>query len=128
MFIQFIKFSLVGLLNTAIHYGVFYGLFQYMGVPYLLASGIGFFLAVTNSYLINKHWTFKSKGVANSRQFTKFMIVNLVSLSINLAGMTILVELFNMYPPIAQILTIGFTLIVNFAGNKLWTFREVTPH
>jgi len=47
-----------------------------------------------------------------------------VSLSINLGCMAILVELFDMYPPVAQLVTIGFTLVVNFLGNKFWTFRE----
>ena len=121
---QFIKFSLVGVLNTGIHYGVFYSLFEFVGLHYVLASGIGFCLAVTNSYFCNKFWTFKRRGSDVRREFVKFFIVNIVSLSINLGCMAILVELFAMYPPVAQLAAIGFTLVVNFLGNKFWTFRE----
>ena len=99
---QFMKFALVGVLNTAIHYGVFYSLYEFVGLYYVLASGIGFGLAVTNSYFCNKFWTFKSRGSDVRREFTKFFIVNSVSLSINLGCMAILVELFSLYPPVAQ--------------------------
>ena len=118
------KFSLVGLLNTAIHYGVFYCLYRFMAVYHLLASGIGFCFAVTNSYLINKYWTFQSRGSDIRREFMKFLTVNLLSLSINLASMAILVELLSIHPPIAQFVAIGLTLLVNFLGNKCWTFRR----
>lgn len=121
---QFIKFSLVGVLNTAIDYGVFYGLYEFVGIHYVLASGIGFCLAVTNSYICNKHWTFKSRGADVRREFLKFFVVNIVSLSINLACMAILVELFSLYPQVAKLVTIGITLAVNFTGNKFWTFRR----
>jgi putative flippase GtrA len=27
------------------------------------------------------------------------------------------------HPPLAQLVTIAITLVVNFLGNKFWTFR-----
>ena len=126
MLTQFIKFSLVGLLNTAIHYGIFYVTYEYMGLYHLLASTIGFCFAVTNSYLINKHWTFKTRGANVHHEFAKFIIVNLVTLSINLGSMAILVEQCGMDPRIAQLASIGLTLSINFLGNKFWTFRHKT--
>ena len=123
MLTQFIKFSLVGLLNTAIHYGIFYVTYQYMGLYHLLASTIGFCFAVTNSYLINKHWTFKTRGSKVHHEFAKFITVNLVTLSINLGSMALLVEQCGMDPRIAQLASIGLTLSINFLGNKFWTFR-----
>ncbi len=124
MFAQFIKFSLVGVLNTAIHYGIFYVTYTYMGLYHLLASTLGFCVAVTNSYLINKHWTFKTRGANVHREFAKFIIVNLITLSINLGSMALLVERFDVDPRIAQLASIGLTLSINFLGNKFWTFRK----
>ena len=118
---QLIKFSLVGVLNTAIHVGVFNLLFYFM--QYLLAQSIGFLFAVTNSYYINKKWTFKSRDRDVKREFTRFMIVNLVSLSVNLGCLAALVELYHFNPRVAQLLTVVVSLAVNFTGNKFWTFR-----
>jgi putative flippase GtrA len=95
-----------------------------MGLHHLLASTVGFCFAVTNSYLINKHWTFKTRGSKVHHEFAKFVIVNLITLSINLGSMAILVEQFSMDPRIAQLASIGLTLSINFLGNKFWTFRE----
>jgi len=124
MLTQFIKFSLVGVLNTAIHYGIFYVTYTYMGLYHLLASTLGFGFAVTNSYIVNKYWTFKTRGSKKRREFAKFIIVNLVTLSINLGSMALLVEQCGMDPRIAQLASIGLTLSINFLGNKFWTFRQ----
>lgn len=123
MLAQFIKFSLVGVLNTAIHYGVFYGLYRYAGLYHLFASAAGFCFAVANSYLLNKFWTFKRRGAPVREEFLKFFLVSVLSLGVNLAGMAILVELLAVHPPLAQLLTISITLVINFLSNKFWTFR-----
>lgn len=121
---QFLKFSLVGAMNTAIQYGVFFIAYQFLDLYHLLAVTIGFCFAVSNSYVINKRWTFKAKTVKKDHQLTKFMIINLVTLSLNLTSMALLVEHFNIDPRKAQLASIGLTLSINFAGNKFWAFKK----
>lgn len=121
---QFIKFSLVGILNTAIHFGVFYFLYSFMGLYHLLASATGFCIAVTNSYFMNKYWTFNQGNSNIYSEFTRFLMVSLLSLLINLACMSILVDLFSIHPPTAQLAAIMITLVVNFLGNRYWTFNS----
>ena len=41
--------SEVGVLNTGIHYGVFYVFYNFAGLHYLLASAFGFSVALTHS-------------------------------------------------------------------------------
>ena len=78
---------------------------------------------MANSYVMNKRWTFRSSGSDVRREFIKFFIVNLISLSINLGSMAVLVEVFSIQPPVAQLVTIGVTLAINFSGNRFWTFK-----
>ena len=120
---QFIKFSLVGVVNTLIHYGVFYGLYQFFDVYHLLASTAGFLFAVSNSYFMNKYWTFKGEGLGGCFEFFRFLMVSVLALFLNLLTMWTLVELLSFYPPVAQLLAIALTLVVNFLGNKFWSFR-----
>ncbi len=122
MLAQLIRFSLVGVLNTALNYAVFYLLYR-IGSPYLAASAIGFCVAVVNSYLLNKHWTFRHRGAHSGAEFMRFLLVSGTALGLNLAAMLVLVEAVAVTPPLAQLLTIGLTLAVNFLGNRLWTFR-----
>ncbi len=123
MLSQLIKFSLVGLVNTAIHFAVFMWLYQYLNVYHLIASTAGFILAVMNSYLLNKMWTFKVSGTLVRHEFSRFFLVSLIALLVNLVSMALLVEVLTVYPPLAQLMTIVLTLLVNFSGNKFWAFR-----
>ena len=59
---QFLKFGLVGVLNTGVQYVVFVGLFRLLGVPMLLASGIGYCAGIVNSYFLNRIWTFQVRS------------------------------------------------------------------
>ena len=54
---QLSKFSLIGILNTILGYGLFV-IFLYW-FNYLVASIFSHIIAVTHSYLWNKFWTFK---------------------------------------------------------------------
>jgi putative flippase GtrA len=120
---QFIRFALIGVVNTLIHYGVFMLLYA-IGLFHLLASVTGFLCAVTNSFIMNKRWTFKTQGTSRKQEFTKFFLVNLVSLGVNVVSMLVFIEVLNVAPPLAQLLTIGLTLVVNFTGTKYWVFKR----
>ena len=120
---QFVKFSLVGVLNTLIHYAIFYICYALLDFYHLLASTIGFCVAVVNSFFLNKYWTFGSQSPDLGRQFSRFISVSLLALLVNLATMALLVEWLMFDPLIAQLGAIGLALGVNFTGNKLWSFR-----
>ncbi len=126
LFVQAAKFGLVGIANTAIHYIVFYVLYVLLGVYYLLSSTIGYGAGLLNSYVVNRAWTFKSKSVDTKMEFAKFVVVNLISLGANLAALNLFVVQGGLRPEVAQAMAIFFSLAVNFAGNKFWTFNSST--
>ncbi len=121
--IQFVKFSLVGILNTVIHYAVFLLFYKLLCVHYLLSSIIGYAAGLLNSFALNKQWTFKTKGKAVGWEFTKFLLVNAAAFGVNIVSLNIFVEIVNIRPEISQIFALGFLVTVNFLGNKLWTFK-----
>ena len=120
---QLVKFSLVGVLNTAIQYVVFLVLYRYAGVHYLAASFIGYCAGLLNSYLLNRSWTFHARGGKGSLEFVKFTLVNIVSVSVNVGSLAYLVSNVHLSPEFGQALAIVLSTAVNFTGNKLWTFR-----
>lgn len=69
---QFVKFSLVGVLNTLISEGV-YAVLLYFNVHYLLSSFIGFSLSVLNAYYWNNKYVFKAKENAEKRIWWKVL-------------------------------------------------------
>lgn len=52
-----IKFSLVGVVNTGVYYGVYLLLYRFM--PYVAAHLIGWVVSVVVSYLLNSYFTYK---------------------------------------------------------------------
>jgi putative flippase GtrA len=119
---QFIVYSLIGILNTLVHFVVFVVLYRLFGVPLLVASTLGYCAGVANSYLMNRRWTFAVASAANTTEFSKFAVVNLVSLGLNLAVLRALSTL-GLMPELAQAGAIVVSLGANFVGNKWWAFR-----
>jgi putative flippase GtrA len=119
---QFIKFAVVGVLNSAIQYLVFLFLYGLTGTQYLLASIIGYAAGMTNSYILNRRWTFGSRNQKLLAELGKFVAVNLISLGANLGLLYLLVSAGIMAPQWAQVLAIGGSTLVNFVLNKIWTF------
>ena len=116
----FLKFAIVGLINTTLNYVVFFVSFRILGIYYVLSSLISFFVAFTNSFILNKSWTFKSKK--KFAQLPKFFIVNVFSLSINLLVIALSVEIFYLSPLIGQSFGILVSLGINYIGNRYWVF------
>jgi len=120
--VQFVKFAVVGVLNSAIQYLVFLFLYSFTGTQYLLASIIGYVAGMTNSYILNRRWTFESRNQKLFTELSRFVAVNLVSLGVNLGLLYLLVSTGVMIPQWAQVVAITGSTLVNFVLNKVWTF------
>ena len=125
-FKQFVRFCLVGVLNTLVDYGVF--VFSYnviMGRTEsldFLAIGLGWCAGVVCSFICNSRWTFEQKKWSG-KKIVLFIILNgilygLTWLSCRLLGSLGIVE------ELAKLITLPFTTILNFLGNKLVIFRN----
>ncbi len=121
---EFLVFALVGVVNSAIQYSVFLVLFRAVSTPMLLASSIGYLCGVINSYFMNRRWTFKMAHKGHGLEFGRFCVVNGLALAANLLSLKMLVEIGGLAPEIAQVLAIGISVLVNFTGNKWWTFKK----
>jgi putative flippase GtrA len=122
--VQFVKFGLVGVLNSLVHYLVFLLLFRVAGIDMVASSALGYMAGVVNSFLLNRKWTFNITGSGAGSEFVKFCVVNLISMGVNLLVLQSFVSFAGILPEIAQMLAICCTLVINFAGNKWWTFRN----
>ena len=90
---------------------------------YLPAAACSFVVAVTNNYTWNRVWTFRGHRGHVYYQGLRFFVVSLISLGANLAVLDLLVALGAGKIP-AQAAAIVLVMPLNFAGNKLWSFRH----
>lgn len=121
--IRFLKFSIVGGINTLISLWIFYILNKILGFNPLVSSAIGYICGMLNSYILNKKWTFKDNNSKPLLQLIKFSLVNAISLGINLLAMYVLVHNFNIDSMISQVFATGFSTISNYIGSKIFVFH-----
>lgn len=133
---QFIRFLCVGFLNTGIDFGVLNTLIyltgKSSGIYFPIFKSISFIIAVTNSYLMNKHWTFKSSENERTGEFLKFFGVNIIGWGINVGVATYIVNYVSapsgfspvLWANIGAFSAVAFTLIWNFIGMKFIVFKK----
>ena len=121
---KFIKFSIVGFINTAGSYLLFFILLEFAQVNYLVSSVGSYILGILISYFGNKYWTFRIIRSGWRLEFIKFIILNIAGLAINALIMLLLVENYNLNPYVAQLIAMSVVIFYNFFGSKFWVFRD----
>jgi putative flippase GtrA len=120
--VQLFKFGVVGATGYVINLIVFSALTQVLDVHHIPAAIGAFVVAVTNNFLINRHWTFDASEGHAGFQAARFFTVSVVALGVNLIVLELLVDELG-FPEIpAQAIAVAVATPVNFIGNKLWTF------
>ncbi len=127
LLLQFIKFGLVGVTNTAVSY-VVYALILYMGGYYIVASIVSFVISVAWSYMLNNRFVFQ-KSDGEQRVWWKTLLKTYVSYGITglvLANILLYlwVDVLGINPYIAFFINLIITIPTNFVLNKLWAFRD----
>jgi len=121
---QFIKFSLVGVLNTAVDAIVFFLLTRAFGAGEVLAQAISYPAGVINSFYFNSRFTFHEKIKYNSIHFVKFVIVNLISYGVSILTIYLITSNFSITDWAAKIFATVVAMVINFIGNKLVVFKK----
>lgn len=137
---QFVKFIIVGFLNTAIDFGVLNLLSLYTGLTSgLIIGGVnvpGFIIAATNSYFWNKFWVFSQKRQPGEKvsysDFLTFIAVVAIGAVLNggivVCLTTYVSPLFGLSPErwlnISKAFATVFNLVFNFLGLKFFVFKK----
>jgi putative flippase GtrA len=121
---QFVKFCMVGVLNTLISFGLYAMLTRYALLDPLVANAIAFVAAVTVSFILNKMWTFGDLTATNLRQYYRFFAVSGIGLIISEFIILTLHKMFHIFDITAFIISVVVVMFWNFGANKSWTFSE----
>jgi len=135
--IQFMKFILVGFLNTAVDFGILNLLMVifrvYAGWPFSLFKAISFSCAVTNSYFLNKFWTFQREDKAKIQEFSKFLVISIIAFLTNVSLASFLVNKIEpqfsispiLWANLSALVAVGITILINFFGYKYLVFKKI---
>lgn len=107
------RFAVVGVVNTAVYYGLYLGLRA--AIPYLAAHLIAIFIAMVGSFFLNCYWTFQT--LPTWRKFALFPFTNATNYVVTTLGVFVLVEWFGVderwAPLIAAVAAIPITFVLS---------------
>lgn len=123
VWLQLGRFAVVGASGYVVNLMTFALLLGGAGLHYRAAATGAFLVAVTNNFAWNRRWTFRMGRGDGMGQAARFLCVSLVAFGLNLAILTVLVDVAGLAEVPSQALAIVAATPLSFLGNKLWTFR-----
>ena len=122
LFIQLIKFGLVGGIAFLIDYGIMVFLTEVFKIPSLISAAISFTVSVIFNYIASVKWVFDVDKEKNSKtkELVVFILLSIVGLGINELIMWIMDKEFGIYYMISKIVATIVVMCYNFITRKLF--------
>jgi putative flippase GtrA len=121
---KFLKFGVVGLSGTAIDFFFTWLCKEKLRWNKFISNSIGFTLAATSNYLLNRIWTFESENPEVGREYLSFFLVSLVGLLLNNIFLYLFHEKAKLNFYLAKAFAIALVTVWNFLANYLFTFQQ----
>ncbi|TAH32929.1 GtrA family protein [Candidatus Saccharibacteria bacterium] len=115
-------YGLIGFTGAAIDY-LFYVLFyKVCGIPPEIASFLSVSIGIANNFILNAKFNFKVSDKLLKR-FGSFYAIGLVGAILSSVLIYIMVNLMNIDPLVAKLITIPPVVLAQFIFNKMISFR-----
>ncbi len=118
---QFLRYTAIGAIATAVHYLVLVLCVEYGGWPAWWGSGLGAAVGAQLAYFGNRRFTFAHRGAVRA-SWPRFQATALVGLLLGMAVVGLGVRL-GLHYLAAQVLATGLSLVLTFCINRWWSFR-----
>jgi putative flippase GtrA len=122
--LKFIKFGIVGFSGLFVDFGTTYVCKEWLRIQKFVANSIGFTVAASSNYFLNRVWTFKSQDPNIAYEFTEFFIISLIGLAINNLILWSVLKRFNLNFYVAKLFAVGVVTVWNFFANYYVTFAK----
>lgn len=122
--LKFLKFSAVGFSGLLVDYSVTYIFKEWVKVQKYIANSIGFTVAASTNYILNRIWTFESDNPEIAFEYTSFLIISLIGLGINNLVLWMILRNFKINFYVAKFFAIVVVTLWNFLANFFITFNQ----
>jgi len=120
--LKFIKFGIVGFSGVVVDFSITFVCKEFLKIQKYVANAIGFTVAASTNYFLNRVWTFESTNPDILMEFSRFFIIALIGLGINMAivwAMTAKMKV-NFY--LSKVVATIVVTAWNFLINAYYTF------
>jgi putative flippase GtrA len=119
---QFFKFGIVGLSNTLLSLAIYY-LLVGLGVHYIWANVIAFFISVLNAYYWNNRFVFRKSSEGHLKPLLKTYMTYGLTFLVSTGLLYLMVDQIGISKLIAPLINLIITIPFNFVANKFWAFK-----
>ena len=120
---QFLKYLIVGFVSFLSEYGLFSSLFLFLKLHELIANTIALGIVFWLNFLLNKFWSFESKGDIG-RQVILYFLLFVFNMSFSNVFIYLSSEVFDIYPLVSKIIAMALIVIWNFLLYKYIIYRD----
>lgn len=119
---KFVKFGFVGFSGVFVDFGFTFAFKEWIKIQKYVANAIGFSIAATSNYYLNRIWTFHSQNPEIAVEYGRFFFISLIGLLISTLAIYLLVTKVKMNFYIAKLMAIIVVTFWNFFINLNYTF------
>jgi putative flippase GtrA len=121
--LKFLKFGVVGASGVLVDFGITYLCKEIFKIPKFISNAIGFCIAASSNYLLNRVWTFESHNPNVGFEYLRFFLVSLIGLVINTLILWLLHQKLKWNFWFSKLCAIAVVTVWNFIMNLLFTFN-----
>ena len=121
-FFKFLKFGTVGFSGVFVNFGVTWFFKEVCKLNKYLSNILGFIIAATTNYLLNRWWTFQSTNPQIGIEYAKYFLISVVGLGIDTLTVYLLHNKLKWNFYLSKVVAVGVATVWNFLGNLLFTF------
>jgi putative flippase GtrA len=119
---KFLKFAVVGASGVLVDFGFTWFFKEIVKIQKYVANAIGFTMAASSNYFLNRVWTFESHNPNIGMEYGKFLFISLLGLGINTFILWLLVSKFKQRFYLSKLFAIAVVTVWNFFLNWIFTF------
>lgn len=122
------SFAGVGVINSLVDYSVFLAAFYLLKLPLIPANLVSWLVAVSGSYAMNSYVTFAAESGRRLRwrAYGTFVASGIAGWIANTTTLVVASDWLSVPVPLAKLLAIGASFVVNFSLSHFVVFRPRT--
>ncbi len=121
-FLKFVKFCIVGFSGVFVDFGITFFCKEILKIQKYISNSLGFVMAASSNYIMNRIWTFHSTNPNVALEFTRFFLIALIGLAINLLVIWAMTGKFKVNFYISKLVATIIVTLWNFLINAYYTF------
>jgi putative flippase GtrA len=122
--VQLFRYGFVAVGAFVVDYGFYFLLSYLMGVQYLVAALVGFFMGTATNYLISKFMVFQGEPKSRTLEVLLVFLISGVGLLWLELGLYLLTDVYGIHYLLSKLIMTGVVFLWNFFARKLFMYSH----